>query len=57
MSSRCPVCGADFKSPEALDRHAQIHAAPTVPLFRCAACNISFEIQEEYGRHMQGHGM
>lgn len=51
------MCGADFKSPEALDRHAQIHAAPTVPLFRCAACNISFEIQEEYGRHMQGHGM
>ena len=57
MSSRCPMCGADFKSPETFDRHAQVHVAPTVPQFQCAACNVSFEIQEEYTRHVQGHGM
>jgi uncharacterized C2H2 Zn-finger protein len=52
MAFRCPACGAEFETQEALDAHArEQHQAQQMGGFRCPACGAEFETQEALDGH------
>lgn len=62
MAFRCPACGAEFETQEALDTHAHDeHQAEGTTQegggFRCPACGAEFETQESLDAHAKAeHG-
>lgn len=54
MAFRCPACGAEFETQEALDTHArETHQAKQTGSFRCPACGAEFDTQEALDAHTE----
>lgn len=54
MAFRCPPCGEEFETQEALEAHAhEEHQAPQTGGFGCPACGAEFETQEALQTHAQ----
>jgi uncharacterized C2H2 Zn-finger protein len=52
MAFRCPACGMEFETQEALDTHArEQHQAQQTSGFRCPACGAEYETQEALDAH------
>lgn len=52
MAFRCPACGAEFETQEALDAHGrEQHQAQQTAGFRCPACGAEFDTQETLDAH------
>ena len=59
MALRCPACGAEFETQEALDTHArEEHQPQPMSSFRCPACGAEFETQDSLDEHTKSaHAM
>jgi uncharacterized C2H2 Zn-finger protein len=59
MAFRCPACGAEFETQEALDTHArEQHQTQPKGAFRCPACGAEFETQDSLDAHTKSaHAM
>jgi uncharacterized C2H2 Zn-finger protein len=58
MAFRCPACGAEFETQEALDAHTrEAHEPEQTGGFRCPACGAEFETQDALDEHEKSaHG-
>ena len=59
MAFRCPACGQEFETQEALDTHArEEHQPQPMSSFRCPACGAEFETQDSLDEHTKSaHAM
>ncbi|KAK6620431.1 hypothetical protein RUM44_006832 [Polyplax serrata] len=51
----CDVCHGKFRSQKQLERHAEIHEAPS--LSTCEICNKQFHFAKDLRKHMKRHDM